>query len=47
MSPQSQPRLAPFAWTQGQRAGMAWHYKYYQSEQTAEDRKLYADAETE
>jgi len=28
-------------------AGMAWHYKYYQSEQTAEDRKLYADAETE
>lgn len=27
--------------------GMAWHYKYYQSEQTAEDRKLYADAETE
>jgi endonuclease YncB( thermonuclease family) len=27
------------------RAGMAWHYKYYQDEQTPEDRKLYADAE--
>lgn len=27
------------------RAGMAWHYKYYQEEQTAEDRQLYADAE--
>jgi Micrococcal nuclease (thermonuclease) homologs len=26
-------------------AGMAWHYKYYQDEQTPEDRKLYADAE--
>jgi endonuclease YncB( thermonuclease family) len=27
------------------RAGMAWHYKYYQSEQSHEDRRLYADAE--
>ena len=27
------------------RAGMAWHYKYYQEEQTPEDRQLYADAE--
>jgi endonuclease YncB( thermonuclease family) len=26
-------------------AGMAWHYKYYQDEQSPEDRKLYADAE--
>jgi endonuclease YncB( thermonuclease family) len=26
-------------------AGMAWHYKYYQDEQTPEDRKLYSDAE--
>ena len=25
--------------------GMAWHYKYYQDEQTLEDRRLYADAE--
>lgn len=29
------------------KAGMAWHYKYYQSEQTPENRKLYADAEVE
>ena len=29
------------------RAGMAWHYKYYQAEQSAEDRKVYADAEDE
>ncbi|HKU74085.1 MAG TPA: thermonuclease family protein [Pyrinomonadaceae bacterium] len=29
------------------KAGMAWHYKYFQSEQTAEDRRLYADAEVE
>ena len=29
------------------KAGMAWHYKYYQSEQTPEDRALYADAEVE
>jgi endonuclease YncB( thermonuclease family) len=27
------------------RVGMAWHYKYYQTEQTPEDRRLYADAE--
>lgn len=27
------------------KAGMAWHYKYYQSEQTPEDRAFYADAE--
>ena len=26
-------------------AGMAWHYKYYQSEQSNEDRELYANAE--
>jgi len=29
------------------KAGMAWHYKYYQNEQTPEDRKRYADAENE
>ena len=29
------------------KAGMAWHYKYYQSEQSREDRELYANAETE
>ena len=29
------------------KAGMAWHYKYYQSEQSNEDRELYANAETE
>ena len=28
------------------KAGMAWHYKYYQSEQSNEDRELYANAET-
>lgn len=27
------------------RHGMAWHYKKYQDEQTAEDRKVYAEAE--
>ena len=27
------------------RAGMAWHYKYYQHEQTLEDQKLYAEVE--
>ena len=27
------------------RAGMAWHYKYYQNEQTPEDQRLYANAE--
>jgi endonuclease YncB( thermonuclease family) len=27
------------------RAGMAWHYKYYQNEQTLEDQKLYAEGE--
>jgi endonuclease YncB( thermonuclease family) len=26
-------------------AGMAWHYKYYQNDQTPEDRQLYAAAE--
>jgi len=26
-------------------AGMAWHYKYYQDDQTPEDRELYAAAE--
>ncbi len=29
------------------KAGMAWHYKYYQAEQSPEDRKIYADAEGE
>jgi hypothetical protein len=29
------------------RAGLAWHYKYYQDEQSPADRRLYADAETE
>ena len=29
------------------KAGLAWHYKYYQGEQSLEDRKLYADAEDE
>ena len=27
------------------RAGMAWHYKYYQEDQTPDERQLYADAE--
>lgn len=27
------------------RAGMAWHYKYYENEQSPADRRLYADAE--
>jgi len=26
-------------------AGMAWHYKYYQDDQTEKDRQLYAAAE--
>lgn len=29
------------------KAGLAWHYKHYQEEQTPEDRRLYADAEAE
>jgi endonuclease YncB( thermonuclease family) len=29
------------------KAGMAWHYKYYQAEQSPEDRELYADSEVE
>ena len=29
------------------KAGMAWHYKEYQREQTPEDRELYAKAEDE
>ena len=29
------------------RAGLAWHYKYYQNEQSADDRKMYADIEEE
>ena len=28
-------------------AGLAWHYKQYQNEQTASDRQRYADAEKE
>jgi endonuclease YncB( thermonuclease family) len=27
--------------------GLAWHYKYYQMEQSEEDRKLYSEAELE
>ena len=27
------------------KAGLAWHYKYYQMEQSDEDRKTYSDAE--
>ncbi|HEX8853642.1 MAG TPA: thermonuclease family protein [Pyrinomonadaceae bacterium] len=29
------------------RAGLAWHYKHYQDEQSPQDRRLYARAETE
>ncbi len=29
------------------KAGFAWHYKKYQSEQSIEDRQLYADAENQ
>lgn len=29
------------------KAGLAWHYKYYQDEQSPEDRRLYVAAETE
>ena len=29
------------------KAGLAWHYKYYQDEQAPDDRRLYADAEAE
>jgi endonuclease YncB( thermonuclease family) len=29
------------------RAGMAWHYKYYENEQNPQDRRLYAEAERE
>jgi endonuclease YncB( thermonuclease family) len=29
------------------RAGMAWHYKYYQREQSSRDRRLYENAEQE
>ena len=29
------------------KAGMAWHYKFYEDEQTPEDRELYARAEAE
>ena len=29
------------------RPGMAWHYKHFQGEQSPEDRRLYAEAETE
>ena len=28
------------------KAGFAWHYKKYQHEQSLEDQRLYADAET-
>ena len=27
------------------RDGLAWHYKYYQNEQTTKDRELYSEAE--
>ena len=29
------------------RAGMAWHYKHYENEQSPADRRLYAEAERE
>lgn len=29
------------------KAGLAWHYKEYQNEQTASDRQLYSEAEDE
>ena len=29
------------------KAGLAWHYKKYQSEQSEEDRRLYSEAESE
>lgn len=29
------------------KTGLAWHYKYYQDDQSPSDRRLYADAETE
>ena len=29
------------------KAGMAWHYKYYQMEQSEEDRRLYSETEQE
>jgi len=29
------------------KAGMAWHYKFYEDEQTPEDREVYAKAESE
>lgn len=29
------------------KAGLAWHYKHYQDEQSPDDRRLYAGAETE
>lgn len=29
------------------KAGLDWHYKYYQDEQSPEDRRIYADAEKE
>ena len=29
------------------RAGLAWHYKQYQDEQTSNDRELYSEAEVE
>lgn len=29
------------------KAGLAWHYKYYQDEQPPDDRRVYADAETQ
>ena len=29
------------------KAGLAWHYKYYQKEQSPEDRELYAEAENQ
>jgi endonuclease YncB( thermonuclease family) len=29
------------------KAGMAWHYKFYEDEQTPEDRELYSKAEAE
>ena len=38
-------RLSLFANLEQIKAGMSWHYKKYQNEQSDEDRKLYAQAE--
>lgn len=47
-------RLVAKIWLNGKdinleqvKAGMAWHYKFYQGEQTPEDRELYSKVEDE